>query len=63
MGEGEVMETEAELLAKLDNARARKRELAKYGEAWNEIGLEIARLTEQIRRLRRDAAKGERGNG
>lgn len=51
------METEAELLALLDAARARKRELAKYGEAWNEIGLEIARLTERIRRVRADMRK------
>lgn len=43
---------EAELLAKLDAVKEKRRSTERYSEAWAELGYEMARLSEAIRKIR-----------
>jgi len=53
--------TEAELRAQLDAVKTERSQQPKYSERWNELGVEMGRITAEIRRVgqenRRKAVK------
>ena len=47
--------TESKLRLAIDSVKAERAGYEKYSEGWCELGYEMARLTEKVRRVRADS--------